>query len=65
LKNKVTKANAQKVLQSLAGKLRAGPNVRKPVDPGATSALDKGDLTLKMYGKQSIFVYNQVSCSQA
>ncbi|GHJ89156.1 hypothetical protein NliqN6_5558 [Naganishia liquefaciens] len=38
LKNKVTKANAQKVLQSLA---------------------DKGSLTMKMYGKQSIFVYNQ------
>ncbi|KAI5450495.1 hypothetical protein NCC49_002952 [Naganishia albida] len=38
LKNKVTKANTQKVLQTLA---------------------DKGSLTLKTYGKQTIFVYNQ------
>ncbi|KAJ9118564.1 GMP synthase (glutamine-hydrolyzing) [Naganishia vaughanmartiniae] len=38
LKNKVTKTNAQKVLQLLA---------------------DKGSLSVKVYGKQTIFVYNQ------
>lgn len=58
LKNKVPKAAAQKVLQALAGKL---VKLCEHAFRLSANNSDRGDLTLKPYGKQSIFVYNQVS----
>ena len=56
LKNKVPKAAAQKVMMTLAGELSA-------LGERQTASLrysEKGILTKKEYGKQVIFVYNQV-----
>jgi hypothetical protein len=63
LKNKVTKTNAQKVLGSLAGKYNFFPEqLNNDADVRIVPDIsDKGLLTCKTYGKQSIYVYNQVS----
>lgn len=62
LKNKVTKTNAQKVLGSLAGKYNSFPKqLNHDADHRIMVYSDKGLLTCKTYGKQSIYVYNQVS----
>jgi hypothetical protein len=63
LKNKVTKTNAQKVLGSLAGEYNSFPEqLNNDANVWIMSdTSDKGLLTCKTYGKQSIYVYNQVS----
>ena len=55
LKNKVPKAAAQKIMLALAGELADSC----PVD--IADSTEQGTLTKKDYGKQTIFVYNQVS----
>lgn len=57
LKNKVPKAAAQKVLAILAGEWQS----TRDLDRSLITATDKGSLTMKTYGKQTIFVYSQVS----
>jgi hypothetical protein len=57
LKGKVPKPMAQKIMLTLAGKSASDfPGNHQADEP------EKGTLTKKDYGKQSIFVYNQVSC---
>jgi hypothetical protein len=50
-------------MQSLAGELATSSLSRLELeqDTRTDSRADKGTLTLKPYGKQTIFVYNQVS----